>query len=82
MSVTTRVNDPVGMGWSQCTSEGSELAELRVWTRLPLRRKLEAVEAMCDLARHFLEYRKKNGLPYIDPRTDELVRPVAGNNPD
>jgi hypothetical protein len=80
--MSVQVNDPAGMGWSQCTSEGSELAELVVWSRLPLREKLEALEEMCDLARQFLEYRKKNGLPYIDPYTDQLVRPDHESPPD
>jgi hypothetical protein len=60
--------------WESCTFEGSEREQLRVWSRLPLRRKLMALEEMGDLARKMLEWRKARGLPYIDPFTDELVR--------
>ena len=71
-----KTNDLSGMGWSQCTSKGSEIAQLRVWMKLPLRAKLEALEALSELSLRFLEQRKKAGLPYIDPYTGEAVRPV------
>lgn len=71
-----KTNDPSGMGWSQCTSKGSEIAQLRVWMKLPLRAKLEALEALSELSLRFLEQRKKAGLPYIDPYTGEAVRPA------
>lgn len=61
--------------WSRCTFEGSEREQLRVWSRLPLRRKLEALDEMCDLARRTLESRSRRGLPYIDPSTGQLVGP-------
>jgi hypothetical protein len=63
------------MGWEQCTPEGSELAQLRVWSALPLHRKLEALDEMCELSRRFLEQRRRLGLPYIDPVTGEVVNP-------
>lgn len=71
-----KTNDPSGMGWSQCTSKGSEIAQLRVWMKLPLRAKLEALEALSELSLRFLEQRKKAGLPYIDPYTGEAVPPA------
>lgn len=71
-----KINDPAGMGWSQCTSKGSEIAQLRVWMKLPLRAKLEALETLSDLSRGFLEQRRKAGLPYIDPYTGQVVRSV------
>jgi hypothetical protein len=60
--------------WESCTFEGSEREQLRVWSQLPLRRKLMALEEMGDLARKMLEWRKSRGLPYIDPATGELVK--------
>jgi hypothetical protein len=72
--------DDPSVDWSSGTSAGSELEQLRVWSALPLRRKLDALEEMCDHARRTLEQRKKRGLPYIDPFTDRLIpgRPVTG----
>jgi hypothetical protein len=60
--------------WESCTIEGSEREQLRVWSRLPLRRKLMALEEMGDLGARMLEWRKTRGLPYIDPDTGESVR--------
>jgi hypothetical protein len=60
--------------WESCTFEGSEREQLRVWTRLPLRQKLMALEEMGDLASKMLGWRKSRGLPYIDPTTGELVK--------
>jgi hypothetical protein len=40
-----------------------------------LRRKLEALEEMCDHARRTLASRQRRGLPYIDPFTGEAVVP-------
>jgi hypothetical protein len=60
--------------WESCTFEGSEREQFRVWSRLPLRRKLMALEEMGDLAGRMLEWRKARGLPYIDPDTGELVK--------
>lgn len=71
-----KVNDPSSMGWSQCTAEGSEIAQLRVWAGLPIRAKLEAAEELGSLARRFLDRRKTKGLPYIDPLTGKAVRPA------
>lgn len=60
--------------WSICTPEGSEREQLRRWAALPLRRKLLALEEMCDHARATIEWRRQQGLPYFDPVTGELVR--------
>jgi hypothetical protein len=68
-----KVNDPAGMSWSQGTARGSAEAELRVWTRLSLRQKLEAAEALSDLSRRFAAVRRKQGLPCIDPVTGEVL---------
>jgi len=62
-------------GWDSCTFEGSERAQLRAWSRLPLRRRLEALDEMCELARRTIATRTRLGLPYIDPYTDKVVRP-------
>lgn len=37
--------------WESCTFEGSEREQLRVWSRLPLRRKLMALEEMGETGR-------------------------------
>jgi hypothetical protein len=54
-----------------------ERDQLRVWSRLSLRQKLEALDEMCDHARRTIFSRKKRGLPYIDPFTGEAVSPAA-----
>ncbi len=65
--------DPAAMGWEQCTPEGSERAQLKVWMALPLRTKLEALEEMCDRSRRMIASRRERGLPYFDPETGNLV---------
>ena len=65
---------PREIDWESCTFEGSEREQLRVWIRLPLRRKLMALEEMGELAGRMLEWRKVRGLPYIDPATGDLVK--------
>jgi hypothetical protein len=59
--------------WSLCTYEGAEREQLRVWSRLPLRAKLAAVEEMGELAERFLNDRKARNLPYFDPETGVLL---------
>ncbi|MGH8048536.1 MAG: hypothetical protein ACREKL_14950 [Chthoniobacterales bacterium] len=73
------INDPASMGWSQCTSEGSAEAELRVWMRLSLREKLEAAEALGDLARCFIAERTRRGLPCMNPATGDIAIPAVPN---
>jgi hypothetical protein len=65
-----------GIDWSLCTYEGAEREQLRRWSQLPLRAKLEAVEEMGELAERFLNDRKARRLPYFDPYTAELIRQV------
>ena len=60
--------------WESCTFEGSEREQLRVWSGLPLRQKLLALEEMGEMAARMLEWHKAAGLPYIDPDTGELVK--------
>jgi hypothetical protein len=64
--------------WESCTFEGAEREQLRVWSGLPLRQKLQAVEEMGELANKSLEWRKSRGLPYFDPGTGELVKGAGG----
>jgi hypothetical protein len=59
--------------WESCTFEGAEREQLRRWSRLPLRNKLQALEEMCDHARATIAWRRREGLPYIDPYTRQLV---------
>ncbi len=73
-NTSSLVNDPSGMGWQQGTSEGSELAQLKVWAKLLVQARLEALDEMNTLARHFLEQRRQQRLPYFDPFTNQLVR--------
>lgn len=63
--------------WDSCTFEGSEREQLRVWSALPLRQKLMALEEMSDMAYATIERRKAQRLPYIDPFTGEVVRGAA-----
>lgn len=60
--------------WESCTFEGSERQQLQRWAALSLRAKLEALEAMCDHARATIAWRRREGLPYFDPTTGELVK--------
>ncbi len=59
--------DPAAMGWAQCTSEGSEEAELRVWMSLTIREKLAAVEEMAEFSRSVQRSRERRGLPCLNP---------------
>ncbi|MGB8341632.1 MAG: hypothetical protein WCE51_08580 [Chthoniobacterales bacterium] len=59
--------------WSLTTWEGSRRAELRDWMKLTLTQKWTALEAMCDHARATIAWRRRRGLPYIDPDTHQLV---------
>ena len=59
--------------WESCTFEGAEREQLRRWSQLPLRNKLQALEEMCDRARATIEWRRRQGLPYIDPSNRQLV---------
>ncbi len=70
-------NQAAEIDWSLCTYAGAEREQLRRWSKLSLRAKLEAVEEMGDLAANFLNWRKARGLPYIDPDTGQAVRPAA-----
>lgn len=66
--------------WSRTTWEGSELEQLRVWSKLTIRERLLALEELCDHARRTIQWRTERGLPYIDPYTNEVVvppKPVA-----
>jgi hypothetical protein len=65
------------INWESCTFEGAEREQLRVWSRLPLRNKLQALEEMCDHARATIAWRRRQGLPYIDPFTRERVPGTA-----
>jgi hypothetical protein len=71
----TKTCDPAEMGWEQCTFAGSERAQLIVWSRLPIRERLEALEQMCDHARETIAWRQREGLPYFDPENGELIKP-------
>ncbi len=72
-AVKAKTCDPSGMGWEQCTSAGSERAQLIVWSRLSIRETLQALEQMCDHARATIAWRRRKGLPDFDPETGELV---------
>lgn len=59
--------------WSLTSWEGSRRAALRDWMKLTLTEKWRAVEEMADLARATIEWRRRRGLPYIDPYSRERV---------
>jgi hypothetical protein len=60
--------------WSSGTFAGSEREQLRRWSRLTVRQKLQALDEMCALARRALAERQRRGLPYIDPDTGQAVQ--------
>ena len=69
---------------SLTTWEGSRREQLRRWSELTFDEILEAQEEMCDHARATIESRRRNGLPYIDPYTHQLVlgkAAVVGEEP-
>lgn len=66
--------------WSLTTWKGSRRAQHRARLALPFRRKIELIEEMCDQARSIIEARRQQGLPYIDPLTDKVVRGGEGSN--
>jgi hypothetical protein len=68
--------DKDGIDWSLTTWKGSRLEQHRAFQALPFRRKLELVEEMCDQVRFLAESRRRQGLPYRDPHTGEIVRPA------
>lgn len=59
--------------WNLTTWEGAERDQLRHGMALSLRQKLQALEQMCDHARATIAWRRRNGLPYYDPETGELI---------
>ena len=65
--------------WSLATWKGSRREQHRVHLALPFRRKIELIEEMCDQARAIIEARRQ-GLPYIDPLTNKVVRGGEGSN--
>lgn len=67
--------------WSLGTFEGSRREQLRQWSRLTFREKMCALEELGKLARFSLEEKRRQGLPYFDPYTDQLVRPSPSVSP-
>lgn len=65
--------------WSKTSFEGAERENLRGWRRLTLDQKLRAVEDLEALGMDFINRRKAQSLPYINPDTSELV---SGKMPD
>ncbi len=75
--------DDDGIDWNLTTWEGSRRAALRDWMKLTLTEKWAAVEEMANFARATIEWRRRQGLPYIDPYTRERVAgaPVIREDP-
>ena len=44
------MNRPIDIEWTSVTWEGNRRAHLRIWRRLSVRERLEAVEAMAEVA--------------------------------
>jgi len=61
--------------WSVTTWEGSRREQLRRWSKLSFREKMEGLEETCDVGFRLLDSRIRKGLPYFDPYTGQLVRP-------
>ncbi len=61
------------MGWEQFSSEGSELAQLKVCLAMSIRERLLALDELCELSQRMLASRQRAGLPYWDPYTGKLV---------
>jgi hypothetical protein len=78
--MTPRTCDPSGMGWEQCTAEGSERSQLVVWTSLSIRDRLQALDELCERSRRLLAWRRRSGLPYFDPATGRLIGPRAADD--
>jgi hypothetical protein len=68
--------EEAAIDWSLCTWEGARRAQHRAFLALSFREKLEAVEEMSDVARHFEEQRRQKGLPYTSIETGEYVSGV------
>lgn len=58
--------------WSLTTWEGSRRETLRRWCKLSVRECLQALEEMCDLARHFEDMREQE-------RFRDLSKTSGGN---
>ena len=75
-----RMDLTLWMPWPSCwrltTWKGSRLQQHREFYKLPFRRKIEILEEMADFARNTIEWRRSQGLPYIDPYTGEHVARV------
>lgn len=65
-----------GVDWSVCTWKGSRLAQHRAFLGLSFREKMVALEGAADLSRQLLENCRREGRPYRDPYTGEIVRPA------
>ncbi|MEM0896855.1 MAG: hypothetical protein AAGJ79_08200, partial [Verrucomicrobiota bacterium] len=61
--------------WSSASWKGSRIENLRQWRQLSLNERFDAAEEIEVLAMHFLESRRKKGLPYFDPDSGELINP-------
>ncbi len=59
--------------WDATTYKGSRRRQHLAFHALPLRRKLEMVEQLCDHARDTMSQRAAAGLPYHDPYRDRRL---------
>ncbi len=66
-------DDPT-IDWTACTFDGARLQNHRQFQALSFGEKLAVIEGMNEVAVRLLEHRKRQGLPYLDPYTGELVR--------
>jgi len=71
------LEQPDDIDWSLTTWEGSRREQLRRWSKLAFDEILKAQEEMADLARATIEWRRRQGLPFIDPYTRERVPGTA-----
>jgi hypothetical protein len=75
--MTDRNKTDKKIDWGETTWKGSRRRQHQEFYALPFSRKLEMIEGMNAFADSILESRRKQGLPYIDPYTHELVPGMA-----
>lgn len=64
-----------GIDWNLTTWKGSRLQQHREFHALTFRRKLEIAEELANHARATIEWRRREELPSIDPKSGEVARP-------
>ncbi|HEY8899589.1 MAG TPA: hypothetical protein VIM61_04200 [Chthoniobacterales bacterium] len=61
--------------WNLGTFAGSRREQLREWCGLTFRQRMCALEELGELARFSFEEKRRQGQPYFDPYTGQLIHP-------